>query len=678
MATYIPNATQTTEPVESRTVESAALEFRTLKTSVNARIEAVQGDLDAEIVNRIAGDANLQAQNNSQDVRLTAVENALLFIGEGIQPGTVYVQRLSGTGAQTVFTLNTVPHSVNVVDIYIDGIYQNKDTFTVSGADVIFSEAPPAGTNNIEVQVTATIALGETDASLVTYDGTTVADQLDAISAVSGSSLVGFQQAGTGAVVRTAQDKLREMVSAKDFGAVGDGVTDDTAAIQAAIDSLGAAGGTVVVPNGMRCLIDANLTVNPNVTLKGAMTMVGSPANNAWYPYGSLSGLILNPTATIVLKGGAGLDGCLVIRKGMSFPESSSANFSGTAVTGGGDDYFVINSMILGFAQAIYSTECQRPRIENVNIDCNAGVWLDKVYDIAYINKVHCWPFVTVATGTPVSTHRSGAGFKFTTAADWVKVTDCFTYGYCRGFHVIDADDIVFTNCAVDGTGQFAESIGFVIEGDSLRCRLIGCNISSQERGMYLDLNPASTHQVVYVIGTHITTCSGRCIAVNNGDLVIDSCYFNTSPYAITNIPSSNRVTIRNTRIRDISLEPFQVLVVNRNWEIGSDNDFGNYNNVPVVGPNVAIKQVASANTLILPQSGSLFEVTGTTGFNAILPGWNGREVTLIFTGTLTVTSGSGGDSHLHIQGGTFTTSGGSTLTLVHNGTHWFEKSRKI
>ena len=183
MATYIPNATQTTEPVESRTVESAALEFRTLKASINARVEAVQGDLDAETTARIAGDANLQAQNNAQDVRLTAIENALPFIGEGGLPGTVYVQRFSGTGAQTVFTLNTAPQSNNVVDIYINGIYQNKDTFTVSGADVIFSEAPPAGTNNIEVQVTVTIALGETDASLVTYGGTTVAAQLDAITA---------------------------------------------------------------------------------------------------------------------------------------------------------------------------------------------------------------------------------------------------------------------------------------------------------------------------------------------------------------------------------------------------------------------------------------------------------------------------------------------------------------
>lgn len=67
------------------------------------------------------------------------------------------------------------------------------------------------------------------------------------LAAATGASLVGFQQAGAGAVSATVQAKLREIVSVKDFGAVGDGVTDDTAAFLAAY-SVTSVGGRIVVP----------------------------------------------------------------------------------------------------------------------------------------------------------------------------------------------------------------------------------------------------------------------------------------------------------------------------------------------------------------------------------------------------------------------------------------------
>lgn len=84
-------------------------------------------------------------------------------------------------------------------------------------------------------------------------------------AASSGSSLVGYLPAGSGAVATTVQAKLREIVSVKDFGADPSGVADSTAAIQAAIDARQTAGGgTVYLPAGTYKVtqIDLKPTVN--------------------------------------------------------------------------------------------------------------------------------------------------------------------------------------------------------------------------------------------------------------------------------------------------------------------------------------------------------------------------------------------------------------------------------
>jgi hypothetical protein len=65
------------------------------------------------------------------------------------------------------------------------------------------------------------------------------------------SEQVTFLAAGTSAVQRTALTKFRDTVSVKDFGAVGDGTTDDRAAIQAAIDSCITLDRTLFFPSGV-------------------------------------------------------------------------------------------------------------------------------------------------------------------------------------------------------------------------------------------------------------------------------------------------------------------------------------------------------------------------------------------------------------------------------------------
>jgi hypothetical protein len=68
------------------------------------------------------------------------------------------------------------------------------------------------------------------------------------VTAPSGSNSVGYLPAGTSAVSTTVQTKLRESVSVQDFGALGNGATDDTAAFVAACTYASTRNLAVLVP----------------------------------------------------------------------------------------------------------------------------------------------------------------------------------------------------------------------------------------------------------------------------------------------------------------------------------------------------------------------------------------------------------------------------------------------
>ena len=79
------------------------------------------------------------------------------------------VNEYSGNGSTTAFTLSSDPGTENNTQVYIDGVYQEKGTYSVSGTTLTFSTAPPNGTS-VEVLVNSVSDTGTPSDGTVTTD----------------------------------------------------------------------------------------------------------------------------------------------------------------------------------------------------------------------------------------------------------------------------------------------------------------------------------------------------------------------------------------------------------------------------------------------------------------------------------------------------------------------------
>jgi hypothetical protein len=198
---------------------------------------------------------------------------------------TVQEEVQTATAGQTVFNLATINYTpaTNSLSVFVDGVNQyagdsyletdsNTVTFTAGlhvGAEVKFTTA---------IQTTT----GAVDASTVSYD-----------------------PPFTGGVATNVENKLAEYVSVADFGAVCDGVADDTAAVQAAVDycaSFGFYWPTLVIPG--RCKLTASVNINrPVDNTKTEFRILGQGPGAGFYATGTVTMF----DSTIAMASGSGV-----------------------------------------------------------------------------------------------------------------------------------------------------------------------------------------------------------------------------------------------------------------------------------------------------------------------------------------------------------------------------------
>ena len=202
---------------------------------------------------------------------------------------TPTLSTFTGDGSTTGFTLGTDPLSENNTNVYIDGVYQNKSTYTVSGTTLTFSTAPPASTA-IEVHMLTIQSMAENSivsGSLAanSVSSTNIAQNAVGSSELAATSVTAGSYGSSSAIPVLTIDTDGRVTAASTattsttLTVAADSGSNDTVTV--GTDTLTFAGTsneveTTVSNNQIQIGLPTNPTVGGNLTVTGNLTVNGS------------------------------------------------------------------------------------------------------------------------------------------------------------------------------------------------------------------------------------------------------------------------------------------------------------------------------------------------------------------------------------------------------------------
>lgn len=235
-------------------------------------------------------------------------------------------------------------------------------------------------------------------------------------------------------------------LNVRDFGAKGDGATDDTAAFQQALEAAAREGGGVVFAPRGNYRFGGHLEVPSGVTLRGVWESV--PAHNGLRDAG-LPKPTDDGTTFLVTEGAGREDGAPFITlhhnatlKGvvLYYPDQKADAVPEPypwAIAMRGKNPAVLAVELLNPYNGIDTTRSERHLIRDVHGQpLRRGIYVDQIYDIGRIENVHFNPWWSMKPKLFQWQMAHGEAFVFG-RTDWQYVLNTFCFGYRVGYRFI-------------------------------------------------------------------------------------------------------------------------------------------------------------------------------------------------------------------------------------------------